>query len=47
MKVLLLSKKIDIINRILTKESIVGFIPTAGEVYENPSWIEEDKNLIL
>jgi len=46
-KVLLLSKKIDIINKILPKESIVGFIPTAGEVYENPSWIEEDKNLIL
>ena len=47
MKVLLLSRQIDIIKDILPLHSKIGFIATAGEVYSNPIWIEEDRNLLL
>lgn len=43
MKLLLLSKKIDSIKNILKPNSRIGFVGTAGEVYENPIWINEDK----
>ena len=43
MKLLLLSKKIDSIKNILKPNSRIGFVGTAGEVYVNPIWINEDK----
>lgn len=47
MNILLLSRKIDIIKDILPEKSKIGFIKAAGEVYENPIWIKEDKDLLL
>lgn len=43
MNILLLSKKIDFIKSKLEPNKKIGFISTAGEVYENPVWIYEDK----
>lgn len=43
MNLLLLSKKIDIVKNILKPNSKIGFIGTAGEVYDSPIWIYEDK----
>lgn len=47
MNLLLLSKKIDVISKYLKRGRIIGFISTAGEVYENPTWVKEDKKQLL
>lgn len=46
MNLLLLSKKINSIKNILKPNSMIGFVGTAGEVYENPIWINEDKSIL-
>lgn len=46
MKVLLLSKKLEFLKNILPEQNLLGFIPTASEVYDNPIWIEEDKKYL-
>ncbi|MCX8074448.1 MAG: Type 1 glutamine amidotransferase-like domain-containing protein [Clostridia bacterium] len=43
MNTLLLSKNLGIIKNYLTSGSKIGFVPTAGETYDNPWFVVEDR----
>jgi dipeptidase E len=47
MNLLLISKGLGAINTFLRQVSTIGFIPTAGEPYEDPSFVEEDRTRLI
>ena len=47
MKVLFVSSNLGILKNMLNCGSLIGFIPTAGEVYEDPYFVREDRQRLL
>lgn len=44
MNLLLISKGLEAVNPFLRQVSSIGFVPTAGEPYEDPYFVEEDRS---
>ena len=47
MNLILLPRNLELIKKILPNNSQIGFIPTAGDVYENPYFVVDDKKKLL
>ena len=47
MNTILLSRNLGIIKKYLVSGSKIGFIPTAGEIYENPWFVIEDRQRLV
>lgn len=47
MSILLISLNLGILKNILSLGSVVGFVPTAGEVYEDPYFVREARQRLI
>lgn len=46
MSLYLASLDIGFVKDLITKETVVGFVPTAGEVYDDPFFVRDDRHRI-
>jgi peptidase E len=44
MNLICISLNLGILKNKLKKGSLIGFIPTAGEIYENPYFVTNSRN---
>jgi dipeptidase E len=47
MNIICISLNLGVLENKLKKESLIGFIPTAGEAYENPYFVEDSRKELI